>query len=147
MTNLYLPLGDAAGTIQQDFVLLDILIRMDAHNGIDALVGVIATGEVKLWKYSKEHLRFLYSDFQSPLKRGEEFWIAKRDEFYNERGLYYETARKIPRDPDISNLNRIYNINKDYIKSYPRVYVGKGAVAKQRENFEKWLLLPARNKS
>ena len=147
MTNLYLPLGDAAGTIQQDFVLLDIIIRMDAHTGIDALVGVIATGEVKLWKYSKEHLRFLYSDFQSPLKRGEEFWIAKRDEFYNERGLYYETARKIPRDPDISNLNRIYNINKDYIKSYPRVYVGKGAVAKQRENFEKWLLLPGRNKS
>jgi len=147
MTNLYLPLGDAAGTIQQDFVLLDILIRMDAHTGIDALVGVIATGEVKLWKYSKEHLRFLYSDFQSPLKRGEEFWIAKRDEFYNERGLYYETARKIPRDLDISNLNRIYNINKDYIKSYPRVYVGKGAVAKQRENFEKWLLLPGRNKS
>ena len=147
MTNLYLPLGDATGTIQQDFVLLDILIRMDAHTGIDALVGVIATGEVILWKYSKEHLRFLFCDFQSPLQRGEDFWIAKRDEFYNVRGLYYESVRKIPRDPDISNLNRIYNIDKEYIKSYPRVYVGKGCVAKQRENFEKWLLLPGRNKS
>lgn len=41
MTNLYLPLGDAAGTIVQDHVLLDILIRMDAHTKIDALVGII----------------------------------------------------------------------------------------------------------
>ena len=29
MTNLYLPFGDAAGTINQEFVLLDILVRMD----------------------------------------------------------------------------------------------------------------------
>ena len=46
MTNLFMPFGDAAGTVHQDFVLLDILIRMDAYTNIDALVGVIETGEV-----------------------------------------------------------------------------------------------------
>ena len=147
MTNLYLPFGDAAGTINQEFVLLDILARMDAHTFIDALVGVIATGEVRLGKYSKDHLRFLYCDFQFPLQRGEDYWIAKRNEFYNDRGLYYDPARRIPRDPDISNLNRIYNINKQYLKDYPRTYVGKGCGAKQRENFEKWRLLPGKNKT
>ena len=147
MTNLYLPFGDAAGTINQELVLLDILVRMDAHTFIDALVGVIATGEVRLWKYSKDHLRFLYCDFQFPLQKGEDFWIAKRNEFYNDRGLYYDPARRIPRDPDISNLNRIYNINKQYLKDYPRAYVGKGCGAKQRENFEKWRLLPGKNKT
>ena len=145
MTNLYLPFGDAAGTINQEFVLLDILVRMDAHTFIDALVGVIATGEVRLWKYSKDHLRFLYCDFQFPLQRGEDYWIAKRNEFYNDRGLYYDPARRIPRDPDISNLNRIYSINKQYLKDYPRTYVGKGCGAKQRENFEKLRLLPGKN--
>ena len=147
MTNLYLPFGDAAGTINQEFVLLDILVRMDPYTYIDALVGLIETGEVRLWKYSKDHLRFLYCDFQFPLQRGEDFWIEKRDEFYNERGLIYDPARRIPRDPDISNLNRIYSINKEYIKEYPRAYVGKGCAAKQRENFEKWRLLPGKNKT
>ena len=147
MTNLYLPFGDAAGTINQEFVLLDILVRMDPYTYIDALVGVIATGEVRLWKYSKDHLRFLYCDFQFPLQKGEDFWVGKRDEFYIERGLFYDPARKIPRDPDITNLNRIYSINKQYIKDYPRAYVGKGCAAKQRENFEKWRLLPGRNKT
>ena len=147
MTNLYLPFGDVAGTINQEFVLLDILVRMDPYTLVDALVGVIATGEVRLWKYSKDHLRFLYCDFQFPLQKGEEYWTAKREEFYVERGLYYDPARRIPRDPDISNLNRIYSINKQYLKDYPRAYVGKGFAAKQRENFEKWRLLPGKNKT
>ena len=145
MTNLYLPFGDAAGTVNQELVLLDILVRMDPYTAIDALVGVIETGEVRLWKHSKEHLRFLNCDFQFPLQRGEAFWIAKRDEFYNERGLYYDESRKIPRDLDISNLNRIYNVDKQFIKNYPRAYGGKGGASKQRENFDKWLLLPGKN--
>ncbi len=53
MTNLYMQLG--GGDVQRELVLLDILVRMDIHSHVDALVGVIASGEVKLWKYSKEH--------------------------------------------------------------------------------------------
>ena len=98
MTNLYLPFGDAAGTVNQELVLLDILVRMDPYTAIDALVGVIETGEVRLWKHSKEHLRFLHCDFQFPLQRGEGFWIAKRDEFYNEEAC---TTTNLGRYPGI----------------------------------------------
>ena len=45
MTNLYMQLGD--GTVFKDFVLLDILVRMDVYTHVDALVGVIATGEYR----------------------------------------------------------------------------------------------------
>ena len=147
MTNLFMPFGDAAGTVNQDFVLLDILIRMDAYTNIDALVGVIETGEVRLWKHSKEHLRFLHCDFQFPLVRGEDFWKAKREEFYIESGLIYNEARKIPRDPDISNLKSYFSADKAFMKNYPRVFIGKDGrdAVKQIANFEKWLLLPGKN--
>ena len=147
MTNLFMPFGDAAGTVNQDFVLLDILIRMDAYTNIDALVGVIETGEVRLWRHSKEHLRFLHCDFQFPLVRGEEFWIAKREAFYMESGLIYHEVRKIPRDPDISNLKSYFSADKAFLKDYPRVFTGKDGrdAVKQIANFEKWLLLPGKN--
>ena len=96
MTNLFMPFGDAAGTVNQDFVLLDFFIRMDAYTNIDVLVGVIETGEVRLWRHSKEHLQFLHCNFQFLLVRGEDFWIAKREDFYMESGLIYQEARKIP---------------------------------------------------
>ena len=81
------------------------------------------------------------------MQRGAEFWTAKRDEFYASRGLFYEEDRKIPRDPDISNLRRVHSVDEEYMRNYPRAYSGKGSVAKQRENFDKWLLLPGRYKS
>jgi len=147
MTNLFLPYGDVAGTVNQEFVLLDILVRMDAYTEIDALVGVIETGEVRLWRHSKEHLRFLHCDFQFPLERGEDFWIAKRDDFYTESGLFYNEVRKIPRDPDISNLKSYFSADKTFLKEYPRVFTGKNDAVKQIANFEKWLLLPGKNQS
>ena len=48
MTNLHMQLG--GGNVERELVLLDILVRLDIHSHVDALVGVIATGEVKLWK-------------------------------------------------------------------------------------------------
>jgi hypothetical protein len=76
MTNLYMQMG--GGKVHKELVLLDILVRMDVHSHVDALVGVIATGEVRLWKHSKDHLRFLHCDFMNEVERGENFWIAVR---------------------------------------------------------------------
>ena len=56
MTNLYMPLDDKGELMFEELVLLDILIRLDPYTYIDAVVGVVATGEVKLWKYSLDHL-------------------------------------------------------------------------------------------
>ena len=60
MTTLYMQLGD--GSVWKDLVLLYILVRIDAKTYVDALVGVIATGELKLWKHSQEHLRIQWQD-------------------------------------------------------------------------------------
>ena len=140
MTNLYMQLG--GGNVQRELVLLDILVRMDIHSHVDALVGVIATGEVKLWKYSKEHLRFLHCDFQHEVERGENFWIAKRHQFYEERGLIYLPQRMIPRDLDAPRTR--FAVSKEYITNYKRTY---SSASELQANFDKWTILPGRFKS
>jgi len=140
MTNLYMQMG--GDNVQKDLVLLDILVRMDIHSHVDALVGVIATGEVKLWKYSKEHLRFLHCDFMHEVERGENFWIAKRHQFYEEKGLIYLPQRMIPRDLDAPRTR--FAISKEYITNYKRVYSSESELQK---NFDKWTVLPGRYKS
>jgi hypothetical protein len=62
-----MQLGD--GNVLKDFVLLDILVRKDVYTHVDALVGVIATGEVRLWKHSQDHLRFLHCDFMHEITK------------------------------------------------------------------------------
>ena len=84
----------------EELVLLDILNRLDPYAYVDAVVGVVATGEVRLWQYSLNHLRYNYCDFRRPLKRGENFWFAKLQQFYSDRGLLYLVQRLIPRDLD-----------------------------------------------
>ena len=123
-------------------MLLDILVRMDIHSHVDALVGVIATGEVKLWKYSKEHLRFLHCDFQHEIERGENFWIAKRHQYYEERGLIYLPQRMIPRDLDAPRTR--FAVSKEYITNYKRTY---SSASELQANFDKWTILPGRFKS
>lgn len=140
MTNLYMQMG--GDNVQKDLVLLDILVRMDIHSHVDAIVGVIATGEVKLWKYSKEHLRFLHCDFMHEVERGENFWIAKRHQFYEEKGLIYLPQRMIPRDLDAPRTR--FAISKEYITNYKRVYSSESELQK---NFDKWTVLPGRYKS
>ena len=115
---------------------------MDPYAYIDAVVGVVATGEVILWQHSINHLRFNYCDIQRPLKRGEPFWFAKLEQFYSEKGLLYVRQRLIPRDLDAPR-NR-FAVNKEYITHYK--YPCK-TLAKVDENFKKWLLLPGKNKS
>jgi hypothetical protein len=140
MTNLYMQLG--GGNVHKELVLLDILVRMDVHSHVDALVGVIATGEVRLWKYSKDHLRFLHCDFMNEVERGENFWIAKRQQFYEEKGLIYLPQRMIPRDLDAPKTR--FAISKEYITNYKHVYSLESEVQK---NYDKWTLLPGRFKS
>jgi hypothetical protein len=142
MTNLYMPLDDTGDSVFEDLVLLDILNRMDPYGYLDAVVGVVATGEVKLWKYSLNHLRFNYCDLQRPLKRGETFWFAKLQQFYSDRGLLYLVQRLVPRDLDAPK-NR-FAVSKDYITHYKHNIKTTG---KAEENFKKWLLLPGKNKS
>ena len=142
MTNLYMPL-DANGELMfEDLVLLDLLYRLDPYAYIDAVVGVVATGEVILWQHSLTHLRFNYCDFHRPLKRGEAFWFSKLEQFYSERGLLYVRQRLIPRDLDAPR-NR-FAVSKEYITHYKHPCK---TLAKVDENFKKWLLLPGKNKS
>ena len=140
MTNLYMQLG--GGNVHKELVLLDILVRMDVLTYVDALVGVIATGEVMLWKHSKDHLRFLHCDFMNEIERGENFWIAKRQQFYEERGLLYLPQRMIPRDLDAPRTR--FAISKEYITNYKHAYTSESDVKK---NFDKWTLAPGRFKS
>ena len=140
MTNLYMHLGD--GSVSKDLVLLDILVRMDAKTYVDALVGVIATGEVKLWKHSQHHLRFLHCDYMHKIEKGEDFWIARREQFYSDKGLIYLPQRMVPRDLDAPRTR--FAISKEYITHYKHPYKTHASVAK---NFNKWTLLPGRFKS
>ena len=140
MTNLYMQLG--GGEVHKELVLLDILVRMDVHSHVDALVGVIATGEVRLWKHSKDHLRFLHCDFMHEVERGENFWIARRQQFYEEKGLIFLPQRMIPRDLDAPKSR--FAISKEYITSYKHVYSLESEVLK---NFDKWTLVQGRFKS
>ena len=142
MTNLCMPLDEKGETVFEELVLLDILNRLDPYAYVDAVVGVVATGEVKLWQYSLNHLRFNYCDFRRPLKRGEVFWFAKLQQFYSERGLLYLIQRLIPRDLDAPK-NRFAD-NKEYITHYKH---NIKTMAKAEENFKKWLVLPGKNKS
>jgi hypothetical protein len=142
MTNLYMPLDETGESFFEELVLLDILNRLDPYAHIDAVVGVVATGEVKLWKYSLNHLRFNYCDLQHPLKRGEAFWFAKLQQFYSERGLLYLVQRLVPRDLDAPK-NRFAD-NKEYITHYKH---NIRTIEKAKDNFKKWLLLPGKNKS
>jgi len=52
MTNLYMPLDANGELMYEDLVLLDLLYRLDPYAYIDAVVGVVATGEVILWQHS-----------------------------------------------------------------------------------------------
>jgi hypothetical protein len=140
MTNLYMQLG--GGKVHKELVLLDILVRMDVHSHVDALVGVIATGEVRLWKHSKDHLRFLHCDFMNEVERGEDFWIARRQQFYEEKGLIFLPQRMIPRDLDAPKSR--FAISKEYITSYKHVYSSESEVLK---NFDKWTLVKGRFRS
>jgi hypothetical protein len=142
MTNLCMSLDETGESINEELVLLDILNRLDPYAYIDAVVGVVATGEVRLWQYSLNHLRFSYCDFRRPLKRGEHFWFAKLQQFYSERGLLYLIQRLIPRDLDAPK-NRFAN-NKEYITHYKH---NIKTIPKAEENFKKWLVLPGKNKS
>ena len=142
MTNLYMPLDVKGETVFEELVLLDILVRLDPYTYIDAVVGVVATGEVKLWKYSLNHLRFNYCDLQRPLKRGETYWFAKLQQFYSERGLLFLVQRLIPRDLDAPK-NR-FAVNKEYITHYKH---NIKSMEKAEENFKKWLLIPGKNKT
>ena len=140
MTNLYMQLG--GGNVHKELVLLDILVQMDVLTYVDTLVGVIATGEVMLWKHSKDHLRFLHCDFMNEIERGENFWIAKRQQFYEERGLLYLPQRMIPRDLDAPRTR--FAISKEYLINYKHTYTSKSGIKK---NFDKWTLAPGRFKS
>ena len=140
MTNLYMQLGD--GDVFKEFVLLDILVRMDVHTHVDALVGVIATGEVRLWKHSQDHLRFLHCDFMHEIEKGENYWIARRQQFYEEKGLLYLPQRMIPRDLDTPRTR--FAVSKEYITHYKHVY---NSEVEARKNFDKWTLMPGRFKS
>ena len=130
------------GKVHKELVLLDILVRMDVHSHVDALVGVIATGEVRLWKHSKDHLRFLHCDFMNEVERGEDFWIARRQQFYEEKGLIFLPQRMIPRDLDAPKSR--FAISKEYIISYKHVYSSETEVLK---NFDKWTLVKGRFRS
>jgi hypothetical protein len=64
------PRAEKGESIYDYLVLLDLLYRLDPYAYIDAVVGVMATGEVILWQHSLNHLRFNYCDFHLLLKRG-----------------------------------------------------------------------------
>jgi hypothetical protein len=109
---------------------------------VDALVGVVATGEVRLWKHSQDHLRFLHCDFMHEIEKGENYWIARRQQFYEERGLLYLPQRMIPRDLDAPRSR--FAVSKEYITHYRHVYNSEDEA---RKNFDKWTLMPGRFKS
>ena len=140
MTNLYMQLG--GGKVHKELVLLDILVRMDIHSYVDALVGVIATGEVRLWKHSKDHLRFLHCDFMNEVERGENFWIARRKQYYEDKGLICLPQRLIPRDLDAARSR--FAMSKEFITNYKRGYTTD---AEFQANFDKWTILSGRFKS
>ena len=140
MTNLYMQLG--GGKVHKELVLLDILVRMDIHSYVDALVGVIATGEVSLWKHSKDHLRFLHCDFMNEVERGENFWIARRKRYYEDKGLICLPQRLIPRDLDAPRSR--FAMSKEFITNYKHGYTTE---AEFQANFDKWTILPGRFKS
>ena len=142
MTNLCMPLDEKGDSISEELVLLDILYRLDPYAYIDAVVGVVATGEVVLWKYSINHLRFNFCDFKTPVRRGEAYWFARLEQFYEEKGLLYVRQRLIPRDIDAPRHR--FAVNKEYITHYKQPCK---TLAKVDENFKKWLLLPGKNKS
>ena len=142
MTNLFMPQDEKGESVYEDLVLLDLLYRLDPYAYIDAVVGVVATGEVILWQHSLNHLRFNYCDFHRPLKRGEAFWFSKLEQFYSAKGLLYLRQRLIPRDLDAPR-NR-FAITKEYITHYKHPCK---TLAKVDDNFKKWLLLPGKNKS
>ena len=93
---------------------------MDIHSYVDALVGVIATGEVSLWKHSKDHLRFLHCDFMNEVERGENFWIARRKKYYEEKGLIRLPQRLVPRDLDATRGR--FAMSKEFITNYKHGY-------------------------
>ena len=142
MTNLCMPLDAKGKSVFEELVLLDILYRLDPYAYIDAVVGVVATGEVILWKYSINHLRFNYSDFKTPLKRGEAYWFARLEQFYESKGLLYVRQRLIPRDIDAPRHR--FAVNKEYITHYKQPCK---SLAKVDENFKKWLVVPGKNRS
>ena len=86
---------------------------MDVYTHVVALVGVIATGEVRLWKHSQDHLRFLHCDFMHEIEKGENYWIARRQQFYEERGLLYLPQRMLPRDLDDPRSR--FAVSKEYL--------------------------------
>jgi len=142
MTNLCMPLDAKGKSVFEDLVLLDLLYRLDPYAYIDAVVGVVATGEVILWKYSINHLRFNYCDFKTPLKRGEAYWFARLEQFYETKGLLYVRQRLIPRDIDAPRHR--FAVNKEYITHYKQPCK---SLAKVDENFKKWLVVPGKNRS
>ena len=141
MTNLFMPLDDKGNRLES-FVLLDLLVRMDAYAHIDAVVGVRSTGEVILWKHSLDHLRFCFCDLQSPISGGEVYWKEQLAEFYTSKGLYYLPQRMIPRDLDAPRTR--FAFNKEYITHYINTY---NCPNKLQENFDKWYIMPGRFKS
>ena len=142
MTNLFMPLNAKGDSIFETYVLLDLLLRMDATKEIDAVVGNRETGEVILWKKSMDHLRFCFCDLQRPISGGEAYWREQLDAFYISKGLYYLPQRMIPRDLDAPRTR--FAINKEYITHYINTY---DCPTKLQQNFDKWYLLPGRFKS
>jgi hypothetical protein len=138
-----MPLDAMGKSVFGDLVLLDILLyRLDPYAYIDAVVGVVATGEVILWKYSINHLRFNYCDFKTPLKRGEAYWFARLEQFYETKGLLYVRQRLIPRDIDAPRHR--FAVNKEYITNLKQPCK---SLAKVDENFKLWLVVPGKNRS
>ena len=141
MTNLFMP-SNASGDILENYVLLDLLFRMDASKEIDAVVGIRQTGEVILWKKSLEHLRFCFCDLQRPISGGETYWRDQLHAFYLSKGLFYVPEQMIPRDLDAPRQR--FAITKENITHYAQPY---DCPIKLQENFDKWYLLPGRFKS
>ena len=137
-----MPQDEKEVSIYEDLVLLDLFYRLDPYAYIDAVVIVVATGEVILWQQLLNHLRFNDCDFHRPLKRGEAFWFSKLEQFYSAKGLLYVRQRLIPRDLD-ARKNR-FAITKEHITHYKHPCK---TLAKVDDNFKKWLLLQGKNKS
>ena len=87
-------------------------------------------------------MRFLHCDFMNEVERGENFWIARRQQFYEEKGLIFLPQRMIPRDLDAPKSR--FAISKEYITNYKHVYSLESEVLK---NFDKWTLVEGRFKS
>ncbi len=65
------------------------------------------------------------------------FWIAKRHQYYEERGLIYLPQRMIPRDLDARYIKRVHHKLK-------RTY---SSASELQANFDKWTILPGHFKS